>query len=86
MIGFKYYSWSVSMEDGTRLSYDFQIEDTAAWTDVLKRFGDFLNSEGYGNAKDAIDIISAELSEENLDYQLAGIEAFNEYHSGTDDR
>lgn len=85
MIGFKYYSWSVSMEDGTRLSYDFQIEDDASWIEVLKRFGEFLGSEGYENGKDSVNIICHELEQE-LDAQIAGTEALNEYHSDLDDR
>jgi hypothetical protein len=84
MIGFKYYSWTVSMEDGSRFSYDFQIEEDAPWTDVLKKFGSFLNSEGYSNAKDAIDIICYELDEE-MENRIEGIQALNDYHSHLED-
>jgi hypothetical protein len=83
MIGFKYYSWSVSMEDGTRLSYDFQIEDDAPWTDVLKRFGEFLGSEGYEEGRESVNIICYELEQE-LDAKLAGTEALKDYHSQLD--
>lgn len=83
MVGFKYYSWTVQMDDGARFSYDFQIEDDAPWTEVLRKFGKFLHSEGYGNAKDTIDILCYELDEE-LEERIQGIKALNEYHSQDD--
>jgi hypothetical protein len=84
MIGFKYYSWTVEMDDGARFNYDFRIEDDAPWTEVLRKFGTFLNSEGYFGAKDAIDIICYELDEE-VENRIAGTQALNDYHSQEDD-
>lgn len=84
MIGFKYYNWTVSMDDGSRYSYDFQIEEDATWTDVLRKFGNFLNSEGYPDAKDAIETICYELDQE-VENRIAGIQALNDYHSQEDD-
>lgn len=80
MSGFKYYSWTVSLDDGTRYSYDFEMHEEDPWTSVLRRFGKFLEAEGYDGASSHIENICSEF-ENHLDDRVAGIEALKDLHS-----
>lgn len=79
MSEFKYYSWSVSMDDGTRYSYDFEMHRDDPWVSVLRKFGKFLEAEGFTGAKDKIEEICYNIEEE-LDNRIAGVKAMQEYH------
>ena len=80
MDGFKFYSWTVSMDDGSRLSYEFEVHDADPWTTVLRKYGNFLESEGYKGVSARIEDVCADF-ENQLDQRLDGIEAFNSYHT-----
>jgi hypothetical protein len=79
MVGFKYYNWSVTLDDGTRYTYEFQVHEEDAWPVVLRKFGDFLQAEGYGGIKDRIEDLCDEFEEE-LDNRINGDAAFKELH------
>lgn len=79
MVGFKYYNWSVTLDDGTRYTYEFQVHEEDAWPIVLRKFGDFLQAEGYGDIKDRIEDL-CDGFEEELDNRINGDTAFKELH------
>jgi hypothetical protein len=79
MVGFKYYNWSVTLDDGTRYTYEFQVHEEDSWPVVLRKFGDFLQAEGYGGIKDRIEDLCDEFEEE-LDNRIDGDLAFRELH------
>jgi hypothetical protein len=76
---YKYYSWSVTMNDGARINYEFEMDEAAPWTAVLKRFASFLDMEEYSGVSQKIEDICAEY-EEILNTQLDGDSAFKELH------
>ena len=79
MVGFKYYNWSVTLDDGTRYTYEFQVHEEDSWTTVLRKFGDFLQAEGYKDIKDRIENL-CDAFEEELDNRINGDIAFKELH------
>jgi hypothetical protein len=79
MTGYKYYSWAVSLDDGTRYSYDFEMHEEDPWTAVLRRFGRFLEKEGYDGASSRIEELCAEF-ENNLENRIQGTQALEELH------
>ena len=78
MVNYKYYSWSVLMEDGTKVQYEFSIDDQAPWTSVLKRFGSFLEKTDYPGTAQKIEDLCVEF-EEMLDSKLAADDALQDY-------
>lgn len=80
MLSLKHYSWVVSFDDGTRLSYDFQMDSDCSWPEVLQRFASFLEKEGYPGVQETVDEICAEKTQ-RLQEIIEGSEALQQLHS-----
>ena len=78
MEGFKFYSWSVSLDDGTRYTYEFEMHEMDPWTTALRKFGRFLEGEGHYGVADKIENVCDEF-EAQLDGRIASEEALTKY-------
>jgi len=76
---FKFYSWVVSMEDGSRFTYEFEMHRDDPWNEVLRKFGRFLETEGFVGAKEKIENLCDEFESE-LDSKIQGVQAMQKYH------
>ena len=83
MSGFKFYSWTVSLDDGSRFSYDFEVHQDDPWTTVLRKFGRFLEGEGYLGVSDRIEDICDEF-ENSLDARIDAEDALRKYFTEKD--
>jgi hypothetical protein len=82
-MGFKFYSWMVSLDDGSRHTYEFEIHEDDPWTSVLKRFGSFLEKEGHKGVSEKIENL-CELYETTLQDKIDGEEALKSLHTSGD--
>jgi hypothetical protein len=78
MSGFKFYNWSVELDDGSRYSYEFQLHEMDPWTEALRKFGRFLEGEGHYGVADKIEDICEEF-EAQLDGRIASEKALTDY-------
>lgn len=82
--GFNAYEWSVTFDDGSKVNYSFTAHDGDPWTVILRKFGKFLQGQGYPGVEHRIEELCEEFESE-LEARLNGRLAFDEFHGGDAD-